>query len=195
MKTAAVFFADGFEQIEGLSPVDFLKRAGVDVTTVGVKGKSFEDKMIVTSSHQVPIITDTTLDAFLDAMNGEVPDCVVCPGGAVGAENLGACEKLLSFLEKCFKKGVLTCAICASPAVVFGKTNILDGKKWTCYPNMEGCAKSEFVSGYIDDVFVVDENVVTARGPGASEQFSMQIVKMLCGGEVFEKISKGALLR
>ena len=127
-KTAAVFFADGFEEIEGLSPVDYLRRAGVEVTTIGVVGKPFNDTMIVTSSHKIPIIPDTTLDSYLTEHKDNLPDCVVCPGGSVGADNLAATKPLLAFLEKCFDAGKLTAALCASPAVVLGKTNILSGK-------------------------------------------------------------------
>ncbi|MCQ2587816.1 MAG: DJ-1/PfpI family protein [Treponema sp.] len=187
-KTAAVFFADGFEEIEGLSPVDYLRRAGVEVTTVGVVGKSFNDTMIVTSSHKIPIITDTTLDVYLAEHKDNLPDCVVCPGGSVGADNLAATPDLLAFLEKCFDAGKLTSAICASPAVVFGKTKITAGKKWTCYPGMETCAKEEYLSKYENNVFVTDGNVVTGRGPGASEQFAMELVRILAGSEVYKKV-------
>lgn len=195
MKTAAVFFADGFEEIEGLSPVDYLRRAGLNVITVGVKGKAFEDRMIVTSSHNIPIITDTTLDAYLSKYDNQLPDCVVCPGGSVGADNLAACTKLLQHLEKCFDAGKLTTAICASPAVVFGKTKIPAGKKWTCYPGMETEANSEYLSGYSNKVFITDGNVVTGRGPGASEEFSMELVKILAGEETYNKIHAGAQQR
>ncbi len=137
MKTVAVFFADGFEDIEALSPVDYLRRAGLDVITVGVVGKSYDSTMIVTSSHKVPIVMDMTLDAYLSIYDKKLPDAVVCPGGSVGAENLGNTDELLEHLEKCWKNNKLVGAICAAPAVVLGKTNIPKGKKWTCYPGMQ----------------------------------------------------------
>lgn len=195
MKTAAVFFADGFEEIEGLSPVDYLRRAGVEVTTVGVKGNDYNDTMIVTSSHKIPIIVDTTLDKYLASLGDSLPDCVVCPGGSVGADNLASCSKLLNFLEKCYENGKITSAICASPAVLFGKTNILAGKKWTCYPGMEDNAKEEFIPAYFNEVVITDDNVVTSRGPGASEQFAMELVKILCGQETYDKIKKASQQR
>ena len=193
MKTAAIFFADGFEDIEALSPVDYLRRAGIEVTTVGVKGTPFNNTLIVTSSHKVPMVMDTTLEDFL--AKNTIPDCVICPGGGKGAENLAANEKLLSFLEKAFDNEKLVGAICASPAVVLGKTKILANKKWTCYPDMEGNAKPEYLNGYRDEVFVTDKNVVTSRGAGASEQFAMEVVKILCGEETAEKIRKGTCQR
>ncbi|MBP5519294.1 MAG: DJ-1/PfpI family protein [Treponema sp.] len=188
MKTAAVFFADGFEDIEALSPVDYLRRAKVEVITVGVKGKAFNDTMIVTSSHNVQMVMDMTLDSYLQKFGNSIPDCVVCPGGARGAVNLSECTTLLTHLEKAWSEGRLVAAICASPAVVLGKTNIPAGKKWTCYPGMEGESKAEYKSGYSNKVFVTDGNLVTSRGPGAAEEFSMELVRILAGDEVYQKV-------
>lgn len=195
MKTAAVFFADGFEDIEALSPVDYMRRAEINVITVGVKGKPFNDTMIVTSSHKVPMIMDMSLDAFLAEYSDNLPDCVCCPGGGLGAQNLSQNQGLLAYLEKCNKAGKLVSAICASPAVVLGKTDILEGKKWTCYPDMQDNAKPEYLSGYSNQVFVTDGNLVTSRGPGASEQFAMELVRILAGQAVHDKIHAGAQQR
>lgn len=195
MKTAAVFFADGFEDIEALSPVDYMRRAEINVITVGVKGKPFNDTMIVTSSHKVPMIMDMSLDAFLAEYSDNLPDCVCCPGGGLGAQNLSQNQGLLAYLEKCNKAGKLVSAICASPAVVLGKTDILEGKKWTCYPDMQDNAKPEYLSGYSNQVFITDGNLVTSRGPGASEQFAMELVRILAGQAVHDKIHAGAQQR
>lgn len=195
MITAAVFFADGFEDIEALSPVDYLRRANINVITVGVKGKSFNDTLIVTSSHNVPMIMDMTLETYLKTYANATPDCVVCPGGSLGADNLAATPELLSHLEKAYADGKLVSALCASPAVVLGKTNILSGKKWTCYPEMETEAKPEYLSGYSNEVFITDDNLVTGRGPGASEQFAMELVRILAGQETHDKIKKGSQQR
>ena len=188
MKTAAVFFADGFEDIEALSPVDYLRRANVEVITVGVKGTPFNDTMIVTSSHNVPMIMDMSLDTFFKKYGDNIPDCVVCPGGGKGAINLSECAPLLSYLEKAWNADRLVAAICAAPAVVLGKTKIPAGKNWTCYPDMEGESKPEYLSGYSNKVFVTDENLVTSRGPGAAEEFAMELVRILAGEEVYRKV-------
>ena len=195
MKTAAVFFADGFEDIEALSPVDYMRRAEINVITVGVKGTPFNDTMIVTSSHKVPMIMDMSLDAFLAEYGENLPDCVCCPGGGLGAQNLSKNEALLAYLEKCNAAGKLVSAICASPAVVLGKTDILKNKKWTCYPEMQDNAKPEYLGGYSNQVFVTDGNLVTSRGPGASEQFAMELVRILAGQDVHDKIHAGAQQR
>ena len=195
MIKAAVFFADGFEDIEALSPVDYMRRAGIDVTTVAVKGTPFNKTMIVTSSHKVPMIMDTTLDAYLSEQGDNLPDCIVCPGGGLGAQNLSECSKLLDYIEKCYSAGKLVAAICASPAVVLGKTSVLKDKKWTCYPEMETEAKPEYLKGYSNEVFITDGNLVTSRGPGASEQFAMELVRILAGQETHDKIHAGAQQR
>ena len=188
MKTAAVFLADGFEEIEALSPVDYLRRAGVEVYTVAVPSPTMQDPYIVTGSHKVPVIADLTLDEYMDSCKDELPDCVVCPGGMPGATNLAASDILLSHLEKCFDEGKLVSALCASPAVVLGKTKIPAGKEWTCYPEMQTNAKAEYLSGYSNKVFITNGNLVTGRGPGASEQFAMELVKLLEGQDVAQKV-------
>ena len=195
MIKAAVFFADGFEDVEALSPVDYMRRAGIEVVTVGVKGTPFNKTMIVTSSHKVPMIMDMSLADFFAEYGENLPDCVCCPGGSVGAQNLSENAQLLAYLEKCNKAGKLVSAICASPAVVLGKTDVLKGKKWTCYPEMQDNAKPEYLDGYSNQVFITDGNLVTSRGPGASEQFAMELVRILAGQEVHDKIHAGAQQR
>lgn len=195
MKTAAVFFADGFEEIEALSPVDYLRRAGVEVYTVSIPSPTMNDNYIVTGAHKVPLITDLSFEEYLDSCKDGLPDCVVCPGGSVGADNLAACSALLEHLEKAFDEGKLVGAICASPAVVLGKTKVLAGKKWTCYPGMEGNARTEYAGGYVNETFVTDGTVVTSRGAGAAEEFAMELVKILAGEEIYSKIRKGTQQR
>ena len=131
MKSAAVFFADGFEDVEALCPVDYLRRAGINVLTVGVKGKNEGKLFITTSSHNVPIVMDMSIEEYFNNYSSIV-DCVICPGGSVGAENLANNKKLLAHLQDSWNNGKIVAAICASPAVVLGKTDILKERKWTC---------------------------------------------------------------
>ncbi len=195
MKTAAVFLADGFEEIEALTPVDYLRRAGVEVYTVAVPSPTMQDPYIVTGSHKIPVIADLTLDEYFDSCKNELPDCVVCPGGMPGASNLAANGDLLKHLENCYSNGKLVAALCASPAVVLGKTNILAGKKWTCYPEMQDNANAEYLSGYSNEVFITDGNLVTGRGPGASEQFAMELVRTLAGEEIYQQVHDRSVQR
>ena len=195
MKTAAVFLADGFEEIEALSPVDYLRRADVEVLTVAVPSPTMNDKYIVTSSHNVPMIADLTLEEYLKEFKDTLPDAVVCPGGSVGATNLSNCTELLNHLEMAWDNNKLVAAICASPAVVLGKTKIPFEKKWTCYPGMESESDPAYIGHYINQVFVTDGNLVTGRGPGASEEFAMELVRILAGSETANRIHKGAQQR
>ena len=195
MKTAAIFFADGFEEVEAITPLDYLRRADVEVFTVAIPSETMNDNYIVTSSHNVPMIMDLTFEEYLDSCKDGLPDLLFCPGGSRGADNLAACKKLLAHLEEAWDKGKFVSAICASPAVVLGKTKILDGKKWTCYPQMQDNAKAEYLNAYCDKVFVSDGNLITSRGAGAAEEFAMELVRLLAGPESAEKIRKGTLQR
>ena len=195
MKTAAIFFADGFEEVEAITPLDYLRRAGVKVTTVLIPSPQTQHPDGAVSSHKLPIITDTTMDEYLAEADNNLPDCVICPGGSLGAQNLAASDELRKHLEKCYANGKLVAAICASPAVVLGKTNILKGKKWTCYPDMQGEANKDYLSGYSDKPFITDGQLVTSRGAGAAEEFAMELVRILTNEETAKKIHDGTLQR
>lgn len=195
MKSVAVFFADGFEEVEALTPVDYLRRAGLELYTVAIPSETTNDKYIVTGSHKVPMIMDLTFEEYLEACKEGLPDLLFCPGGSRGADNLAACKELLTHLEDAWNQGKFVSAICASPAVVLGKTKILEGKKWTCYPDMQDNAKAEYLKGYTDKVFVTDGNLITSRGAGAAEEFAMELVRLLAGQEIADKIHKGTLQR
>ena len=207
MKTAVVFLADGFEEIEAFSPIDYLRRGGTQVFTVAVPSSTMQDKYIVTSSHKIPVIADLSFDEFKSEFESDLPELVFCPGEMKGAENLAAENCVLQFLKKCFDAKKIVSAICAAPAVVLAKTGILASKKWTCYPGLEQnlvqyvgseslCDELMKESLHVSDVpFVTDENVVTGRGPGASEQFAMELVSLLCGKDVAKKIKADTLQR
>lgn len=194
----AVFFADGFEMIEALTPVDYLRRAKCDVITVSVPSPTMKEKNQVTSSHNVTIFTDTDLETYLSEYGKNLPDAIVCPGGSVGAVNLSNCGPLLAHITECYTSGKLVSAICASPAVVLAKTGILRGKNWTCYPGMEEEVDAELVedSEHASGVpFVTDGNIVTGAGAGTSEEFAMELVKILCGEAEYKRIHDGTVQR
>lgn len=195
---AIVFCADGFEEIEALTVVDYLRRAEIDVKIVSVPSSTTKDKKIVTSSHNVSIISDLDFEEFINLFNNNLPDLIYFPGGMPGSTNLSNNKELLEFAEKCFDNNKYVSAICAAPAVVLGQTKILKNKKWTCYPEMQSFAKEEILknSTHIKDVsFVTDDKLITGRGPGCAEQFAMELVKILCGTEKAEKIKKASIQR
>ena len=124
MKTIFVFLADGFEEIEALTPVDVLRRAGLSVQTVSVM-----DEQVVTGAHGVPVVADKM---FAD-INPEDAEMILLPGGLPGATNLDAHEGLSQMILDFAKEEKPLAAICAAP-LVFGNRGLLNGKKATCYP-------------------------------------------------------------
>ncbi|MBQ0050436.1 MAG: DJ-1/PfpI family protein [Treponema sp.] len=204
----AVFLAPGFEEIEALTVVDYLRRAGQDVLTVSVPGDGESSApAVVTGSHKIPVTADLDLKKFIEEMNGAEPDAIYFPGGMPGAANLAANQYLFQLATKMERKGKLVAAICAAPAVVLAPTGMLSSRKWTCYPGMEKelgkwCGsdlKAEELtenSHHIPNVpFVLDNNVLTGRGPGTAEQFAMKFVELMAGPETAQKIHDGSCQR
>lgn len=122
------FLANGFEEIEGLAPVDILRRGGIDATTVSITGSRE-----VTTSHGVTILADTT---FEDAGEMADADLLMLPGGMPGSTNLNAHAGVLSTMRRQFDSGKLVAAICAAP-MVLGTAGILQGKRATCSPGFQ----------------------------------------------------------
>ncbi|MBP3366437.1 MAG: DJ-1/PfpI family protein [Treponema sp.] len=190
MKKIITLLADGFEEIEALTPVDYLRRAGAEVT-IAATGTSSQT---VEGAHAIRVAADIMLDAYISSAK-ELPDAVVIPGGMPGAKNISECAAAMSFLNRMFQENRLIAAICASPAVVLGKTDILKNKKWTCYPGMEKELSADFQATFQELPAVSDGNLITGRGPGAAEQFSMEIVSALFGKETKERIMSASVQR
>ena len=156
----ALLLAEGFEEVEAVTPADFLRRAGVDVQLVGIGGRT------IRGSHEIVFEADKTID---EVDVGDI-DGVILPGGMPGAENIAASGKALALVRKAYEQGKLVAAICAAPAVALQRTGILKGKRVTCYPGyetwLEGCI-------FAEDRVVVDGNLVTAAAwPGHPEWIS-----------------------
>ncbi len=164
-KKAYIFFANGFEEIEALTPVDVLRRAGVKTVMVSVTGKEN-----VTGSHDITIQTD----CLFEQTNFDDADMLILPGGA-GTETLFKHEKLKDLLIEHSQKDTFITAICAAPKVL-GNIGLLNGKKATCYPGVES-----FLTGahFIAAPVVEDGKIITARGAGASIEFALTLVKNL----------------
>ena len=124
-KTAIIVLAEGFEEIEAVTPADVLRRAGVEVELVGL------DAETVTGAHGITFEADRVLGEF------EEVDAIILPGGLPGAENLAASVKLASVLHAQADSGKLVAAICASPACVLAAHGLLDDRHATCYPGFE----------------------------------------------------------
>lgn len=157
-----LFLADGFEEVEALTPLDMLRRAGVEVTTVGVGGKQ------ITGAHGIPITADMQEgDVDVSCMDG-----VILPGGMPGTKNLEACQAVQKALDTCADKHLLIAAICAAPSIL-GHKGLLQNKKATCFPGFEAdCAGAQLLPVGV----VRDGNIITAKGAGCALYFGAEIV-------------------
>lgn len=164
-----VFLADGFEIIEAMAPIDMLRRAKIDVTTVGV------DKKTVVSSCGIPVVADITSDEF----EFNDVECIVIPGGALGVINLEKSSLVQSVIDESVENGALICAICAGPSIL-GHKGLLKGKNAICYPGFEEALEGALIS---DKYVVTDGDYITAKGAGVAVEFGLEIVKELVGGE------------
>lgn len=174
-----VFLADGFEEIEALAPVDILRRLGLGVKTVAIKGCS------AVGSHGIEVKCDISADEFKPDENLEA---VILPGGMPGSVNLFESETVKNALEFADKNGRLMCAICAAPFVL-GRLGYLKGKKATCFPGFEKDLEgAQIVTGC---PAVTDGNVITARGAGAALEFGAAIGAYFKGKEQADEVLRG----
>lgn len=178
-----VFLADGFEEIEALTPVDVLRRAGAKVATVGVTGKT------VTGAHGIAVTADLTEDEAKAALCGETPEMIVLPGGMPGADNLNSSDTVDAFIKKCAADGAFIGAICAAPYLL-GVRGVLKGRMATCFPGFED--RLEGAEHYDCDV-IRDHNVITGRAMGAATEFALELVSALYGDDAAEKM-RGKIL-
>jgi protein deglycase len=202
MLKAVVFLADGFEEIEAVTVIDYLRRAEVDVSLVAVPVVATKKHTLITGAQGISVTADYDLDEYLQTAGGNLPDVVYVPGGMPGAANLGANNIILRFLQDCFNNDHLVAAICAAPVVILAKTGILAGRRYTCYPGMEDglsdycgnpgnmmkCMKNSTLVRNVP--FITDGNLITGRGPGCAEQFAMEIIRILFGDRMVSVIKK-----
>lgn len=181
-KKVLVILADGFEEIEAITPIDVLRRAGLEVTLAGLSGKT------ITGAHEVKFQADITLDEYHD-----LPDAIVLPGGMPGAQNLGESKKVAELIKKMNSQKRLVGAICAAPALALAPTGILDGKKATCYPGFENKFSSAIT--FSNERVVIDGNVITSRGPGSALEFALELVQKLAGSEKAKSLQEGLLAK
>lgn len=183
MVKALVGIADGSEDIETVTIVDTLRRAGVEVTLASVMaGRE------VTCANGTRI----TADALIQDCADQDWDAVVAPGGMPGAEHLAACATFTALLRKQQEKDAVIGAICAAPAVVLARHGILKGKQATCYPGFEE-PLLESAGMCMTQEVVVDGDVITSRGPATALKFALVLVGKLCGPEKSREVGRGML--
>lgn len=177
MKKVLLFFANGTEEVEALTPVDLLRRAGAGVTVVGLSGKT------QTGSHYISVNTDIAADE-LDT--GAEFDMLVLPGGSLGTKNLGESEIVRGFIMRAVNEDKFLAAICAAPTIL-GKMGLLKGRKATCYPGLEKELTGALTPG---KNVVCDGKIITGAGAGASVDFSLELICALYGADTAYKIKK-----
>jgi len=185
-KKAIVLLAEGFEEVEAITPIDYLRRAGVEVTVAAIG-----DSLIVKGRWSgLKVTSDAVLSKIVkQGANGW--DAVILPGGMPGAANLAASKETEELLKDMAASGKLICAICASPALVLSPFGLLAGKKFTCYPGMEEKAKG---GSWSDDRVVIDGNIITSRGAGTAGEFAIAIIEKLIDKTAAQKIAETVLL-
>jgi len=180
-KRVALLLADGFEEVEAVTPIDFLRRAGLDLISLGVTG------LQVTGGHDIIVHADRKIEDFDREL-----DAVVIPGGMPGAANIAASKAAVRLIEDVYRKGGLVAAICAAPAVVLYPLGILDDRKATCFPGFE---KEWTRASFSPDRVVIDGNVITSRGAGTAAEFSEAIIARLAGAAAAADIHSRTLQR
>lgn len=174
--------AEGTEEIEAVTVIDVLRRAGAEVTVASVGA------LQVTASRGVKLVADQRLDDCKDT----VFDLIVLPGGVPGAEHLRDSRILKAMLERQQREGRAYAAICAAPALVLESHGLLKGRRSTCHPSFEDrLANREAVSSRV----VTDGPVTTSRGPGTALEFALELVDRLFGPEKAEAVAAPMLVR
>lgn len=177
-----VFLANGFEEIEALTPVDILRRAGVEVNTVGIGSE------IIRGAHGIPVIAD--LDSNEIKLDDNV-EMIVIPGGMPGTVNLEQNENVHKAIDFCMDNSKYISAICAAPSIL-GHKGILDGKSATCFPGFENELGKAV---YSDKLVVNDGKITTAKGAGAAMKFGLKLVELLVSKEKAEALEKSLQCR
>ena len=179
----ALILAEGFEEVEAVTPVDLLRRAGIKITIIGIGGK------LITGARGITIRADMEINDIGTVIN-EL-EGVIIPGGLPGADNIAASEKAISLINSINEKEKLVAAICAAPSVVLQKAGILHGKKVTGYPSCKEDFQDDVI--YVDNNVVVDGNIITSKGVGTAGKFAIKIIEILKGKKIAEHIYKATL--
>jgi 4-methyl-5(b-hydroxyethyl)-thiazole monophosphate biosynthesis len=179
MARVLVPLAPGCEELEAVTIIDLLRRAGIEVVSAGL------DAGPIKASRGVVLLADTTLDEALE----HDYDMVVLPGGGPGADRLDHDPRIESLLKKMARGGKYTAAICAAPKVL-ARVGLLTGKRATSYPGFIDKMQLPGMT-YLSDAVVQDGNVITSRGPGTAMDFALHLIEVLAGGAKRDEVEAG----
>lgn len=181
MSTVAVLLANGFEELEAITVIDVLRRAGCEVRIL-----SADDADAVCSAHEVTLAAD----AGLSTVGGEQFDLVVCPGGMPGATHLAENEAVGSLLRRTWDSGAMVAAICAGPLALHA-AGLLNGRRFTVFPGHESAiAEGHWTGADVEE----DERIITSRGPGTALKFALHLAALLEGDATAAKLRKQMLV-
>ena len=175
MKDVKVFLADGFEEIEGLTVVDLLRRAGAAVETVSVTGRS-----VISGAHGIKVEADT----LFEEADFAGTDMLVLPGGMPGTVHLQEHPGLNGLLRDFYGREKYIAAICAAPSIL-GGLGFLKGRRACSYPSKE---KELTGAEVVRTPVAVDGNIITSRGMGTAIPFSLELISLLCGAEKSDEV-------
>lgn len=168
-----IFFAPGFEETEAVGTLDLLRRAELEVKSVGIGGKT------VKGSHDITVVCD------LDDSEISLSDIqgVVLPGGLPGTFNLEKSEVVQAAIDHAAQNDILLCAICAAP-LILGNLGLLKGKRFTCSPGFSQGIEGEYTANRVER----DGSIITAKGAGCTIPFALEIIRALAGDEIAHKV-------
>ena len=175
-----MFLADGFEEVEALCPLDILRRAGIEVTTVGVGGRD-----MIRGSHGIMVQADIVDVMYRDSS----PEMIILPGGMPGTLNLDASATVHKAIDTAVKNGSYIAAIYAAPSIL-GNLGLLKDKEAICYPGFEEKLLGAKIS---QKRVVVDGKIITAAGMGVALEFGLALVELLCTKDKAETLRKGVI--
>ncbi len=179
---AFILLANGFEEIEAITPIDVLRRAGIEVITL-----SIHDTKELKGAHNIII----EADALLSEHFNELPDIIITPGGMPGSSNLKENKMAIEMIKKQASEKKLIASICASP-IVLEEADILKSIRYTCYPGFENEIKN---GKFVDSRVVSDKNIITAKGPGVALEFALKIVEELIGENKANDLKKAMIVK
>ena len=168
MKRMGIILSDGFEEMEAITTIDILRRAGIKIEILGLKNST------ITGAHGIPLLVDDVFD-YYSALDF---DSIIFAGGMKNAINLSEDENVLMLIKHYDENKKLIAGICASPALVLSKAGVLENKNVTCYPSEELISNLKN-SNYIDKCVVVCDNIITSQSPYTAMAFALAIVKYL----------------
>ena len=171
----------GFEETEAIAPLDLLRRAGIEVKTVGLNGP------IITGSHGISVVADMVIQEL------DISDCemIVLPGGLGGVASIRACAPAMNAIAQVWEQGKFTAAICAGPTVL-ADLGIPDGKNATCYP---GCEEGMGSANMVNAPAVTDGKLITGTSAGCAVPFGLALIASLKGQAEADRIAAQIVIR